>query len=236
MVNRLPAKKVRIADIVTGKYFAGSKDDMKPSYVIMQLGEKVSRVNLVATAVDKFESEDGNYASLSLDDGSGGLRVKAFKDVTAIKNIELGDMVLVIGKLKEYQGEVYINLEIAKKVEPNYEIKHKLEVLRNLIGQKKFANEIRKLASHMSEEELENYVQTYGMDEESVKVILSASLIDYKPKVLQLLQELDKGSGVEVSKLFEILSLPEDAVENVLTELLDEGYIFEPFPGKLKRI
>ncbi len=235
MVSSLPAKRVRISDIVTGKFFPGSKDEMKPSYVITQFGENLSRVNLVATVVDKFEREDGNYATAMIDDGSGIVRIKAFKNAGMIKDVELGDAVLVIGKISEYQGEVYVNSEIVKKVEPNYEIKHKLEILKGLIEQKRIADELRKLAHSMPEEELKIYAQTYGFDEESLEVIRSAA-VDYKPEILDLMQTLDKGDGVEVNKLFETLNLPESVVENALTELLDDGDIFEPHPGKLKKI
>ena len=233
---RLSAKKIRISEMVSGKFFVGSKEGMKPSYVITQLGEKISRVNLIATIVDKFVSEDGNYASITVDDGSGILRSKQFTDVRMIRDVELGDMVLVIGKLKEYQGEVYVNAEIIRKVEPNVEIKHKLEVLKILIEQKNVANELRKLSKSMSEEELKVYAQTYGLDEESVQMIINSTNTDYKPKILELLQTLDTGNGVEASKIFEIVNLPENIVENALSELLDDGYIYEPSPGMFKKI
>ena len=234
MVERLAAKKIRAVDVFNGKFFPGSKEDMKPSYVITQFGEKISRVNLVGTVVDKFESQDGNYAALTIDDGTSVLRAKMFEDTGMIKDVDLGDMVLLVGKLKEYQGEVYVNSEVVKKIEANYEIKHKLEVLKDLIGQKNIANEIKKLAASMSEEELKNYAASYGMGDESVKIILGGNEMDYKPRVLELLKTLDKGDGVEVKKIFEIVKLPENVVENTLTELLDEGFIFEPKPSVLK--
>lgn len=231
----LPAKKVRIHEIISGKYFAGNKDEMKPSYVITQFGEKLSRVNFLGTVVDKFESEDGNYAAITVDDGSGLIRTKIFKDTSIIRDVQSGDTVLIIGKIKEYQGEVYVNLEIARKVEPNHEIKHKMEVLRNLVEQKRVADEIRKMAGTLSGEELMNYAQTYGLDEESLEAITS-NRIDYKPKILGVLHQLDEGEGVEINKIFEGVNLPENVVENALTELLDEGFVYEPKAGILKKI
>ena len=41
MVERSPAKKVRISDLLNGKYFYGSKEEMKPGYVTTPYGEKV---------------------------------------------------------------------------------------------------------------------------------------------------------------------------------------------------
>ena len=226
MVERLPAKKVRIHDIVSGRYFAGNKDEMKPDYVITQFGEKLSMVNFIGTVVDKFESEDGTYAAVTVDDGSGLVRAKAFNNIDMVKDVQSGDAVLVIGKIKEYQGEVYVNLEIAKKVEPDHETKHKAEVLRDLVGQKKVADEIRKMAGSLSEEELRNYAQTYGLGGESLDAITSSNQVDYKPRILEVLQQFDKGEGVEVNKIFETVNLPENAVENALTELLDGGFLY----------
>jgi RPA family protein len=236
MVERLAAKKVRIHDIVGSKYFAGNKDEMKADYVVTQFGEKMSKVNFIGTVVDKFESEDGTYAAVTVDDGSGLVRAKVFKNTDMVKDVQSGDAVLVIGKIKEYQGEVYVNLEIVKKVEPNYETKHKAEVLRNLIEQKKVADEIRKMTGSLSEEELKNYAQTYGLDGESLNAITSSNQIDYKPMILEILQQLDKGEGVEVNKIFEAVKLPENVVENALTELLDDGFLYEPQAGRLKKI
>ena len=88
MVERLPAKKVRIHDIVSGRYFAGNKDEMKPDYVITQFGEKLSMVNFIGTVVDKFESEDGTYAAVTVDDGSGLVRAKAFNNIDMVKDVK----------------------------------------------------------------------------------------------------------------------------------------------------
>ena len=122
MIKRLIAKKVRISDITNGKYFAGRKESMEPSYVITPFGEKLSRVNIIASITDKFLSEDSNYSSITIDDSTDVIRAKVFKeDVKIFESLQKGELIIVIGKVKEYQNEVYINAEIAKAVEPNYE-------------------------------------------------------------------------------------------------------------------
>lgn len=157
---RLPAKKVRIVDLVNGKFFSGSKEEMKPSFLITQQAEKVSRVNIIASVTEKFLSEDENYGTLTLDDGSEAIRAKAFRErVKLIKEIQPGDIVLVIGKLKEYLGELYINIEIVKKVDANYENYRKLEILKNLIERNEIIKEIRRFAEKASEEEVKRYAK-----------------------------------------------------------------------------
>jgi RPA family protein len=240
-IKRLPTIKVRVSDIVNGKYFHGSREEMRPSYVITEFGEKISRVNVVATVIDKFESEDGNHASITIDDGTEAIRAKVFReDVELLNDLEPGDMVSVIGKLKEYNGEVYINGEIFRKVEDvNFDSLVKLEILYRLLNQKKIVDEVKSLVDQMSREELVNYVkERYDMSEEVLQVILESKKkeIDYKPKILEVIEKLDDGSGVEIGKLFEILDLPENVIENAISCLFASGAIYEPTVGKIRKV
>ncbi len=240
-IKRLPAKKVRIADIINGKYFSGSKEDMKPGYVITPFGEKISRANVIATVIEKFTTEDGSYSTIAIDDGSEAVSVRTFKEnVSLLNEIKPGDLVLVIGKIKEYNGEIYINGEIVKQlVDSNFEILRKSEITASLIGKKKIVEEIRNIADSMSEEELKNYVkEKHSMDEESLQVVLESKKleVDYKPKVMEIIEKLDDGNGVEISKIFETLDMPEQVVERTLDEMINLGFVFEPKIGYLKKV
>jgi len=238
--KRSVAKKVRIYDIINGVFFHGSKIEMKPSYVITPFGEKVSRVNLIGTATNVFLAEDGNYGNISIDDGSGLLRAKVFgESVSLIKDVAIGSLLLVIGKLSEYNGEVYVNAEIVRRIEdPNYENLRKLEMLKELKEKRKMTEEIKGLIDQMSEEELKDYVKKYGLDAESLRIVREnlkiEREIDYKPKILEIIKSMDKGDGVEISKIFEVVDLPEKLVENALNDLLSSGTLFEPKPGIAK--
>ncbi len=239
MVERSPAKKVRILDLLNGKYFYGSKEEMKPSYVITPFGEKVSRVNLICTVIDKFVSEDGNYSSATIDDSTETIRVKSFEGLP-FENVQLGGLVRVIGKLKEYNGELYISHEIMEKVnDVNFEILSRVEILNNLIKQKKIVDDIKVLSNQMDEIELQSYAKdTYSIDEETLSVIIESKKkeIDYKPTVLEVIKNLDEGKGVEIRKLFEVLNLPENIIERTLNELINEGSLYEPQIGFLKKV
>jgi len=239
--KRIPSVKMRIADIVNGKFFPGSKEEMLPSYVITSFGKKVARVNVVATMVEVFSDEEGKYCFISVDDATGIIRVKAFgEDTKLLEGIKAGDLVLIIGKVKEYNGEIYISCEIAKKVEPNYENLRKIEILNDLIEQKKVVDEIKKLGGKMSDEELKEYVtEKFCMDEESLKVVkgqIESKETDYKPVLLDMISKLDDGKGVEIKKLLEESKLPEHTLEEAMNELLANGELFEPKPGILKRV
>jgi hypothetical protein len=152
-----------------------------------------------------------------------------------------GDLVLAIGKLKEYNNEVYVNGEVVRKVEPNYESLRKIEILNELVEQKKNVGEIKSMIEQMSEEELKEYVKNkFGMDEESLQVVREnlrvVKEIDYKPKILELINSLDKGNGVEIGKILELSELPENVIENAINELLGSAVLYEPRPGVLKKV
>ena len=242
MVKRLTAKKVRISDITNGRYFPGSRESMEPSYVITPLGEKISRVNIIATITDKFLSDDGNYSSITIDDGTDATRAKVFReDVKMFEKLKKGELVIVIGKVKEYQNEIYINAEVAKTVEPNYKSLRRLEILEHLNEQKKLIQTLRKIKTYLGDEdianeELKKYAKKMGIEEEALEVIFEKKEPDYKPKILEVIASLDDGTGVEIVKLFEISKLPDNVIERAIDELLADGYLFEPTPGKFKKV
>jgi len=242
-IKRMPAVKTRIVDIVNGKYFSAEKEKMKAAFVITSFGQKISRVNLIVTVIDKFVAEDGNYCSLTLDDGTSLIKSKAFKeDTKVLKDYELGDLILLIGKLREYNGEVYINAEATRKImDANFEVLRRFEILQELKKKKKMVDEIKNLVNQTSEEELKEYAKKkYGIDENILQVIREGSVVekveDYKPALLEVISKFDEGNGVEINKIFEVANLPESVVENTLNELLTNGSLYEPTVGILKII
>ena len=233
----------RISDVVNGKFIR--KEGMEPSYVLTELGQKISRAHLLGTIVDKFTSEDGNYSSITIDDDSDSIRIKAFReDSNIFDNFEIGDLVIVIGKVREYTDENYIIPEIVKKiVNPNYEILHKLEVLKRLLKNKKVLEDIKKEKEKFADAgELKKYAKKHGVDTEAVEAVVETLTEqeteekDYKPLVLETLEKLDEGEGVEFKRLLDESKLSENTFEEVINELLSDGICFEPKPGVLKMV
>jgi RPA family protein len=230
--------KARISDVVSGKFV--KKEGLEPSYVLTELGQRVSRVNLLGTIVDKFMSEDGNYSSVTIDDDSDSIRIKAFKeDARIFENLEIGDLVMVIGKVREYAEENYIIPEIVKKIaNPNYECLHNLEILKQLVKQKKIIEEIK--GKEIGD--IEELKKKYDVDAEAVDGAVESLNTeeekneDYKPLVLETLDKLDKEKGVEFKKLLKESKLQENIFEEVINELLSNGTCFEPKAGVLKRV
>jgi len=93
-------------------------------------GKRVVRVNVIGSIVDKYEAQgEKKYLNLTLDDGSGQIKLKAFgDDVDKFLWISQGQTVIVIGVLRYYNNEIYITPEIVKEQDPRYLLVRKLEL------------------------------------------------------------------------------------------------------------
>lgn len=204
--KRQVAHKICVKDIIESKYFI--EEGWQPNYIISN-GKKISRVNLIGTIVSKTYGEDPSYKSIVIDDGTANIAVRSFDEI--ISNFNIGDMVLLIGKLREYGQEKYILPEIIKRVENKSWVElRKLELGTEGNEDLEFRkNEIKK-------EENEEILKPFNISE----------------KVLTLVKELDSGSGADIQELISKSSIKE--AENIIRILLEQGEIFEIRPGKLK--
>lgn len=124
--KRNVAFKLRIGDILKGKPVIN-----EGRLVCLEIGDKtVVRVNLIANVVDKFATDgEKKYSSLTMDDASGQIRLKSFgDDIKITTGFMQGDTLQVIGNVREYNSELYITPEVAKKVDPRWLLVRKLEI------------------------------------------------------------------------------------------------------------
>ncbi|RLJ06772.1 MAG: hypothetical protein DRP12_03505 [Candidatus Aenigmatarchaeota archaeon] len=126
MPERLTASKVRISDLINGKWV----DTPEGPRLELPWEEKVSRVRVLATVVSRFQSEDGKFSTLTLDDGTETIRLKVFQGSKMLEGFQPGDLIDVVGKIKQFEGETYILPETIRKVDdPNLETLRRLEIL-----------------------------------------------------------------------------------------------------------
>lgn len=209
--KRQIALKVRIKDLIEGKYFR--EEGMNPNYIKDKNGRIISRVNLIAAIVD-FEEGD-NFRSMILDDGSGKISVRFFEE----SNANVGDVVLLIGRPREYGNEKYLYPEIIKKIEDPKWIKVRNLELKNRI----IVNEEKEdVVDSSSEMNIEEDIETSEAPEEKEKTS--------SEKIIDKIKDLDKGDGVDIES---VISGMNDG-ENLINLLLKEGEIFEIRPGRLK--
>ncbi len=208
-LERMTAIKVKISDLMSGQWI--KKEGMEPSFVVTKNREKVSRARVLATVVGKFISEDGNFGSVTLDDGSDTIRAKCFKDLNLLQPVEIGKLVDLIGKVREYNDEIYIIPEIIRNVDdPNLELLRKLEIMHKIKNLEKQPKDT--LIEKLPEGDRE----------------------DLRKKVLDIIGSSQ--DGIEYGKLIEASGTPETEVEKVINDLLAEGICYEPTPGKIKKI
>jgi len=241
---RQTTKIAKISDITEGNFVR--KEGMEPSYVLTKLGEKISRAKIVGVVVNKFMSEDGGYSSVTIDDDGDAIRVKAFQENSDFfDDFNVGDNVMLIGKVKDYNDEKYIIPEIMKKVGNDYESYHRLNALKGVIGKKKINDIIEKQKDKFADlEELKKYmVKKHKLDEKDIEGAIEnlgekkeKKEKDYKPMILGLIDKLDHGDGIGFKVLLEKSKLEESAFQEATSELLSEGICYEPKAGVIKKV
>ncbi|MFH0836671.1 MAG: OB-fold nucleic acid binding domain-containing protein [Candidatus Aenigmatarchaeota archaeon] len=241
--KRLTAIKARIGSITAGKYI----NEADGSYVVTKKAYRISRVRLFGTVVDRFMSADKKFSSITLDDGTDTIRAKIF-DSSILENFGVGEMADLIGKIKEYNGELYVLIENLWKVtDPNFEVLRELEIRENdkvMDNKKKIIREYKKQISDLHE--LKHIMKEFGISSQEVEAVIQAETIEepeqdigtdeQKEKVLNLIGQMDSGDGCNYSEIIEKSGLSENIIDVVVEELLNEGSCYEPKPGKIKKL
>ena len=204
--KRQTACKIRIKDILNSRYI--KNEGFNPNYLEIN-SQEVSRVNIIGVVVDK--PDINNYKAIEIDDGTGKIFARFFEDNTSLNSINVGDVVLVIGRPREFSSEKYILIEAIKKIDMAWAKVRKLE---------------------LKDEGAEEYVPATA-NKISDSGLIEENIVDDGPanKVIKLIKELDKGEGVAVE---DILPRNINDADKIIDMLLKEGEIFEIRPGRLK--
>jgi RPA family protein len=202
--KRNTAYKYRIGDVLVGKpIFDGER------FSFIELGDKrIVRVNIVGNIVDRYDvTGERKYTFLTIDDGSGQIKIKAFgDDAIKLENFNQGLTVVIIGTLRHFNDETYISPEIIKEQDPKYLLVRKLELEKTKSASMPAASSVEK-----------------------------KEIVAVKDKILDKIKNAEDEGGIEVDKI--IMNLKEsspDIINQEIKKLLEEGIIFEPRPGKLR--
>lgn len=226
-IKRSTAYRIRLKNIVNSPY--EKREGFNPS-VIKFNNLEISRVNVIASIVGKYLTDDQNYCAITLDDGSETIRVKNFgAEVGVIKELNVGDIVRIIGKVKEYNEEKYIAGEISKVLNPNWLIVNEIELSNQNQTEKDTSttdsiNKVIETKTNSSENEEIISISSESSDSES----------SIKQKILQYLKNNDNGTGVIMDQIMTSLDVSSEEVKDSLYELLKVGEIYEPKKGILK--
>lgn len=221
-IQRQTAYKVWISDLMSNPY---KKDpgEWSPNYIEIK-DKKVSRINIIATTISRYENQEAGNMSITLDDSSASIRVKVWKDdVKLLQDIQIGDSILVIGRPRQFSGEIYIVPEIVKKIENSI-----WQKIRKLELEKEFGIR-QKIESPKPELKQPEMLQPL-VEEETVE---ETSETD-RQKILNLIERYGGEKGAEFSKIILESQIQEEKASLIIEDLLKEGEVFKPTTSTLK--
>ncbi len=198
------AYKLRIGDILIGKPIVNEE-----RFSFLEFGDKkIVRINVLGNIVDRYESEGGDerrkYVFLTLDDGSGQIRLKIFgDDYEKFKHVVQGQTVVVIGVLRNWNNETYVSPEIIREMDPRYLLVRKLEI------------------------EKDKTINAKPVEKEQIVAIKDKIL-----ELIKNSEENNGIEVDEITQKFH--ETPQTIINQEIQKLLEEGIVFEPRPGKIR--
>ena len=244
--KRQTAKITNTEELNNGKYF--QREGFEPNFLLTVDGRRLSRARLVGTVVDSFINDDETYGSLTIDDGQDTTQIKFFNEVDDMREYEIGDILEVVGKVREYQGQIYLDGEVLKKSEIEKELLHQLrykktkeewsqirETVKQLKESGKDQDEIEKeMAGKLDEDEVDALLQSFGETFDTADS--EEDRENLEREVLEAIEELDEGDGADYSEIVDNIDEAEDKLEDTINGLLSDGTCYEPQPGKIKKL
>jgi len=203
--KRNTAYKYRVGDLLVGKPIMNNVNGNE-RFSFLELGDKkISRVNIIGNIVDRYDSQgETNYLSLTLDDGSGQIKLKAFgDDVDKFKEIIQGTTIIVIGSLRHWNDELYVSPEIIKEADPKYLLIRKMET------------------------EKQKAVNSKPLEKTQVMAVKD-KILDLVKK------EEENGGVEMDDLIMKLREFSPDIINQEVQKLLEEGIAFEPRPGKIR--
>lgn len=238
--------KLKIEDLVRGRY-VHSPEGTEPSYLLTPWDQHIPRARVLGTIVDKFVRDDQGYATLRLDDGSETISLRAWQEgVPELARFEVGNLIDVVGRVREFEGEVYLVPELILRVEdPNWELVRELEILR--ARRRALAEGVRpqpkleaKIGPRQLQIELPPGTPEAGPTVETIEEVEAPPLPEVpdetKKRVILAIEKLDSGEGVAPTDIAVELDLHQTEVEDALRVLIVDGEIFEPRAGRFRRL
>ncbi len=187
----------------------------------LQAQEPISRFCLAGTVIQK----SGDNLSLVVDDGSGSVALRVFEDRGMLAK-GIGDVVLVVGKPREFGSERYVLPEIVKVVDAGWLMVHlkwvsKRQPLVPMLVDEGNKKDNAEIGNHDVSEEVNG-------NRGSVEQITE----NPAEKICAFIRQRDAGDGVDVQEIIE--ARVAENCETLVSQLLRNGDIFEIKPGRVK--
>ncbi len=247
------ALKISINTLLSGKYV--QEKETEPNYLLTSEEKKIYRLNLMANILSK--EIVGSITNLLIDDGTGSIILRSFEKNKTTENLNIGDTILILGKVRIYNQEKYISPEIIKKINPLWLKLRALELNKNILTSNKIEINENKTEELSLNNTPENLIQNKKIEKNTIKeskneqlskntikVIEQTKIIDKETieeneqkmiplqKIINLIKDLDQGNGVLIEEIIERSSL--ENTEKIIEKMLENGDIFQNSPGKVK--
>jgi len=205
--TRATARKVTIALVNTSTFIKEQGEEQ--NYILTNTKEKITRITIVGIIVTK--ELVGTVTNILLDDGTDKIILRCFEYTKTIDTLHIGDPLLVIGKVREFNDEKYLAPEIIKKIDPLWLKVWSIERGGKNLDSIKYEHQVDIKENHI---------------ENSQPPILPFE------KILHLIKKQDKGEGVAIEQVIQESTI--ENTEEIIEKLLEKGDIFQNSPGKVK--
>ena len=200
--KRQTAFKCNIENLNKGVFV--KKPGWESSYLMTDYGD-FSRVNIIAVIVGKDDN------SITLDDGTGQIIARVFDKPELLAHTLIGDPVLLIARPRGYNNQIYLTIDLIKKITDKGWIAYRKKELELV---KKIRNTIKT-----------------GVKKEAT-IVESASTMSSKEKIIALIKELDNGEGADIDEIIELSKIKN--AEELVKDFILRGEVFELKPGRIK--
>lgn len=183
------AYKMRIIDLVNGKL----KNDEMGGFILSTPFGESKEARILGTIIDSYKNSENTYGSFTIDDGTATTRLKAWSEkIELLDKYKVGEIVDIIGRVGEFQDEIYIVPETIIPATPNYWLYRELDLSKR----------IKELMERGLSFEYKEKIDTYAPPE---------------PEVSQKEEKYD-----EVTEEVTISEVEEDLQETEIEELMEE--------------
>lgn len=202
--QRGTAYKLNAKDLVSNPYVPR---DGGADYV--EVGDlQVSRARLMATVVNKITYDEKHSGFLVLDDGTETVRARVWENnFDLIDNVVIGDLVDLVGRVKQYNEETYLIPEIINKACPDSFVLRKAELNKKPLKVKSNEAPVKEVSRGFSKDDM-----------------------------YELIKKCDKGQGAVLNDLIDESKLDKQSCLQLVRELMGDGVVFEPKAGKYRAL
>lgn len=204
-IKRQTAYKCTIATINKGEFV--KKQGWESNYLITEYGD-FSRVNVAGVILSKNGSE------INIDDGTGQISGRLFDNTTQLDKVNVGDVVMIIGRPRDFNNKIYLTIEIVKPLSPEWIAYRKKEL--SLIKKIREMNNIPKVETKQLEPEIVESHNTLGS----------------KERIAKLIKDLDKGEGAVIDDIVRLSKIANG--EEIISDMMMRGEVYESKAGHVK--